>query len=365
MKKYTFIIPTYQSKDMLKNSLEAINFMDYPKESFDVIVVDDGSTDGTKDYIKGINRNYELKYIYLERCEDSCRSRARNVGISNAEGEFLIFIDADIIVRKDYLREVERYCGSDAELILVGPRIMLPHDISYEMVRSGQIFDEFTFDCSRSELHEFRCGVFNELSYNASAILYPFLYGQSCNLVAPKKWLEKVNGFDEDLKAWGLEDIEAVYKLWKEGLKFFINSKLEVLHQFHWFEGNVVEDDKIAGVEENTRLFLLKHSNIFNIPEEQVYELFKGLAIRFWYIEKQVPEYANRIVIEFKDKNTLEEIKETIVTLSDRKGLEIIVDDYIEDTDLDVWIQLLGKRNSTPKYYPVSRKLPVNQLKAV
>ncbi|HEX3029111.1 MAG TPA: glycosyltransferase [Clostridia bacterium] len=365
MKKYTFIIPTYQSKIMLKNSLEAINFMDYPKESFDVIVVDDGSTDGTKDYIKGINRNYELKYIYLERCEDSCRSRSRNVGINHAEGEFLIFIDADIIVRKDYLREVERYCGSNDELILVGPRIMLPHDIPYEMVSSGQVFDEFTFDCSRSELHEFRCGVFNELSYNASAILYPFLYGQSCNLVAPKKWLEKVNGFDEDLKAWGLEDIEAVYKLWKEGLKFFINSKLEVLHQFHWLEGNVVEDDKIAGVEENTRLFLLKHSNIFNIPEEKVYELFKGLAIRFWYIEKRVPEYANRIVIEFKDKNTLEEIKETIVTLSDRKGMEIIVNDHIEDTDLDVWIQLLGKRNSTPKYYPVSRKLLVKQLKAV
>lgn len=366
MKKYSFIIPAYQSKVMLKNSLEAINFLEgYPKEKFEVIVVDDGSMDGTKDFIKGVNRNYELKYVYLERCEDSCRSRARNLGMKNAEGEILIFIDADIIIRKDYLKEVERYYCTNNEFVLVGPRIMIPHDITYETVQSGQVFEEFTFDCSRDELHEFRYGVFNELSYNASAIMYPFLYGQSCNLAVPKKWLEKVNGFDEDLKAWGLEDIEAVYKLWKEGLKFYINSKLEVLHQFHWFEGKIVEDDKIAGVEENTRLFLLKHSNIFDIPEEKVYELFKGLAIRFWYVEKQISEYTNRIVIEFKDRNTLEDLKETIAALSNRKGLEIIINDHIEDTDLDIWIQFLGRRNSTPKYYPVSRKLLVNQRQTV
>lgn len=51
---------------------------------------------------------YELKYIYLERCMDSCRSRAINYGIKMAEGEIIIFIDADIIVKKDYLVRVEK-----------------------------------------------------------------------------------------------------------------------------------------------------------------------------------------------------------------------------------------------------------------
>ena len=358
MKKYSFIIPTYNSKMMLKNSLEALNYVESsPLVNFEVIVVDDGSTDGTYDYIKGINRNYDLKYLYLDRCDDSCCSRARNYGIKHCEGKIIIFIDADIIVRKDYLSEVERYYTVIEDIVLIGPRLMIPKDISFEMIQDGSVFKEYIFDCHQSELHDFRCGVFNELSYNATAIKFPFLYGQSCNLIVPKKWLKKVNGFDEELKAWGLEDIELVYRIYKEGLKIVINSKLEVLHQFHWVEGKVVEKSKIAGVEENTRLFLLKHSNIFNISDEKVYELFKSLANKFWYIEKQVPENANRIVVEFKDENTLEDLKKTISKLSDIKDIDIVVNDYLENTDLDIWIQLLGSRNSTPKYYPVSRRL--------
>lgn len=360
MKKYSFIIPTYESKIMLKNSLEALNFLEsFQTNDYEVIVVDDGSTDGTYDYINGINRNYELKYHYLERSCDSCRSRARNYGIKMAEGEVVIFIDADILVKKNYLREVERCYSMQEDIVLIGPRLMLPQNISFEMVQDGSVFEKYTFDCDRSELHEFRYQILNELSYNASAIQFPFLYGQSCNLIAPKRWLQKVNGFDETFKAWGLEDIEVAFKLWKEGLKFLINSKLEVLHQFHGVEGKVVEDNKIAGVEENTRLFLAKHSNIFNITDEKVYELFISLANRFWYVEKRVPELANRIEVDIKDRNALEDLKETISMLSNLKDIDIIVNDYLENSDLDIWIQLLGRRTSTPRYYPVSRKLMV------
>jgi glycosyltransferase involved in cell wall biosynthesis len=330
---------------------------DIQTSDFEVIVVDDGSSDNTKDYIKGINENYELRYVYLERCENSCRSRARNYGIKMAEGQIIIFIDADIIVKKDYLKEVERCYSMDKNIMLVGLRVMLPQNVPFEMVQNGSVFEKYSFDCERYELHEFRCDILNELSYNASAIQAPFLYGQSCNLIAPKSWLDEVNGFDEDFKAWGLEDIELCYRLWKIGLKFIINSKLDVLHQFHWVEEKVVEESKIAGVVENTRLFLLKHQNTFNLPEEKVYELFKSLANNFWYTEKQLPQSVNRIVIDFKNLNSLKILKQNITILSDLEDIDIIVNDYLESTDLDIWIQLLGKRNSAPRYYPMSRKL--------
>ncbi len=320
-------------------------------------MVDDGSNDNTKEYINGINKNYELKYIYLERCMDSCRSRARNYGIKMAEGEIIIFIDADIIVKKDYLERVEKCFSMDNNIVLIGLRVMLPQDIPFEMVQDGSVFETYSFDCERYELHEFRYDILNELSYNASSIQSPFLYGQSCNLIAPKKWLEEVNGFDEDFKAWGLEDIELCYRLWKIGLKFIIDSKLEVLHQFHWVEEKVVEVSKIAGVVENTRLFLLKHSNIFDIPEEKVYELFISLANNFWYTEKLPSDSVNRIEIDFKDQSSLEKLKQTIIMMSDLADNHIVVYDYLENTDLDIWIQLLGRRISTPRYYPMSRKL--------
>ena len=274
-----------------------------------------------------------------------------------AEGEFIIFIDADIIVKKDYLLQLDRCYSQDKNLVIAGLRLMLPHDIPIETVQDSSVFEKYAFDCENTELHEFRCDILNKLSYNASAIQYPFMYGQSCNLVAPKSWLEKINGFDEDLKAWGLEDIEVCYRLWEIGLKFILNSKLEVLHQFHWVEGKVVDDSKIAGVVENTRLFLLKHPNAFNLPKDKVYELFKSIANNFGYIEKPISELRNRIIIDFKNRDYLENIKHTIIMLSDLENTDIIVNDYLENTDLDIWIQLLGKRNSTPRYYPMSKKL--------
>ncbi len=324
--------------------------------NFEVIVVDDGSNDNTKDYIKDLNVNYELRYIYLERCESSCRSRARNYGIKMVEGEIVIFIDADIIVKKDYLIEVDKCYSKDNNIMLVGLRLMLPQNIPSEMVLDGSVFEKYSFSWDRHELHDFRCNILNKLSFNASAIQFPFLYGQSCNLIIPKSWLDKVSGFDEELKAWGLEDIELCYRLWKIGLKFIISSKLEVLHQFHGSNVEVVEESKLAGVVENTRLFLLKHSNVFNIPEEKVYELFKSLAHNFWYVQNPLSENINRIVIDFINPNSLENLKETIMVLTESENLDIVVNDYLENTDLDIWIQLIGQRASIPRYYPISKR---------
>ena len=338
--------------------MAAINLLEgYKKEDFEVIVVDDGSNDNTGDYIKGINKNYELKYIYIRRNNYSCRSRARNIGTNAAEGEFIIFIDADIIIKKDYLQELDRCYSKDKNLVIAGLRLMLPYDIPIEIIQDGSVFKQFYFSREHKELHEFRCDILNELSFNAAAIKYPFMYGQSCNLIAPKIWLQRVKGFDEELKAWGLEDIEVCYRLWKMGLKFILNSKLEVLHQFHWVEGKIVDESKIAGVVENTRLFLLKHPNVFNLNEDKVYELFKSIANNFWYVEEKISESINCIVIDFKNQEYLNDIKQTIIMLSDIENNSIIVNDYLENADLDIWIQLLGKRKSTPRYYPMSRKL--------
>lgn len=360
MIKYSFVIPSYQSKRMLKNTLEALNNQEgFGKDDYEVIVVDDGSTDDTYSYIDGINRNYKLKYIYLDRCPDSCRSRARNHGIREAAGDIVIFIDADIIVKKDYLREVSRYYQVEENMVLVGPRLMLPEDVAFETVQNGKIFEKYFFDIHVPELHEFRHRVFSVLSYNAASIAYPFVYGQSCNLIAPKKLLLETGGFDEDFKAWGVEDVEAVCKLWKLGAKFLINSKLEVLHQFHGKESPIVEDYRAAGCRENTRLFLLKHKNVFGISEEKVYELFQSIALNFRYVEKEPSASNNQIALDFMDKESLQDMKDIITLLSDKENLNMIVYDHIEDTDLDIWIQLLGKRSSTPRYMPVSKKLNI------
>jgi glycosyltransferase involved in cell wall biosynthesis len=95
------VIPAYNNKLLLRKTLEALNYqIGYGRNDYEVIIVDDGSSDGTCDYIKNVNRNYNLKYFYLERCDDSGRARARNYGWKKASGDIIIFIDSYIHLHK-------------------------------------------------------------------------------------------------------------------------------------------------------------------------------------------------------------------------------------------------------------------------
>ena len=358
MKKYSFVIPTYQSKNMIFNTLAAISRLKgIKKDKYEVVIVDDGSTDGTKEAVKDIKASFDIKYIYLERNADSCRSRARNVGWKCAEGERIIFIDADILVKDDYLSELERYFSVKKDLLVVGTRIMIPEAVSVTSVKDGSVFDKFKFSLDNKELIEFRHDIFNELSYNSSRMDCPFLYCLSCNLALPKKWLESIGGFDEDLKKWGVEDIEMVYRAYKQGIKIVLNSKLEVFHQFHGFSGIFVDEDKLEGVRENTEIFLRKNKGAFRTTSDiEIYELFNSIATRFTVVEETYKINKPEIIIDFYDKEQLQEVKQAILELCIKNDYKILVNDFVEDTDLDIWIQLLDCCNP-PAYYPVSRKI--------
>jgi glycosyltransferase involved in cell wall biosynthesis len=81
------IIPCYNHAEYLLNALESIRQQDY--KPIEIVVVDDGSTDDTKEVLKDING---VKYIYQE---NQGLSAARNTGIKNSCGKFLVFLDAD------------------------------------------------------------------------------------------------------------------------------------------------------------------------------------------------------------------------------------------------------------------------------
>ena len=79
--KYSFVMPVYNNKFLLKNALESFNYLkNYNHVDYEVIIVDDGSDDNPFDYITGINKNYNMRYLLLERSEKSCRARTRNHG---------------------------------------------------------------------------------------------------------------------------------------------------------------------------------------------------------------------------------------------------------------------------------------------
>ena len=98
---FSIILPTYNRASFLSNAIKSVINQTY--SNWELIVVDDGSTDNTKDIIEEyIGKDNRIKYIYQENFE---RSAARNNGITNSHGEWICFLDSDDLFHKTHLEE--------------------------------------------------------------------------------------------------------------------------------------------------------------------------------------------------------------------------------------------------------------------
>lgn len=100
--KISLVINTYNRMHTLPNTLDALQYLRYP--DLEVIVVDGPSTDGTLDYL---NANWQGK-VKIATCPAANLSMSRNVGIDQATGEIVVFIDDDGIPEPDWLDELSR-----------------------------------------------------------------------------------------------------------------------------------------------------------------------------------------------------------------------------------------------------------------
>ena len=95
------IIPIYNCEKLLPRCLESILSQSY--SDYEVLLVNDGSTDGTAMVCNEYVAKSKGKFRYIEK-NNSGVSSARNIGLNNAKGEYICFVDADDSVHQDYLR---------------------------------------------------------------------------------------------------------------------------------------------------------------------------------------------------------------------------------------------------------------------
>jgi glycosyltransferase involved in cell wall biosynthesis len=109
------IIPTYNRKSMICDAIDSVLSQTY--QQFEIIIVDDGSTDGTSELVK---LQYKDKVHIIRRNEASNAGVARNLGVLSARGEFLSFLDSDDIWFPNKLAEQMEVMLKDEDIALVG-----------------------------------------------------------------------------------------------------------------------------------------------------------------------------------------------------------------------------------------------------
>ena len=103
---YSIVIPTYNRGAQLLLTLAAFELQTFPRHRFEIIVIDDGSTDDTRRLLQEYAAPYALQLITEKR--RSGPARARNRGIKFARGSIIIFCDADYLVRPDFIETHHR-----------------------------------------------------------------------------------------------------------------------------------------------------------------------------------------------------------------------------------------------------------------
>lgn len=113
------IVPTYNRKNTVINTLRHLQRQDFSVERYEIIIVDDGSDDGTlervREHLARTPSRFNLKYLYLSRSTarrpGDANFRvgiARNLGAKHATGQILVFVDSDILVPSDFIADISR-----------------------------------------------------------------------------------------------------------------------------------------------------------------------------------------------------------------------------------------------------------------
>lgn len=159
----SIIVSTYNRKDMLKNCLEALFNQTYPKDRYEVIVVDDGSTDGTEEAVKSIPKTNNDRLRYFKQ-PNKGPAAARNLGIKKGVGEIIAFIDDDCIADKEWLScivkcfsEIDKLGGVEGKV--VSPEGKTPFTHQVENLKGGSYL---TANIAYKKECLFEVGLFDE-----------------------------------------------------------------------------------------------------------------------------------------------------------------------------------------------------------
>ena len=122
-KAVSIVIPTYNRRDRLERVLTALDRQSDP-ESFEAIIVDDGSSDGTAAWLENRSYRFELRAI---RQDNAGPAKARNTGLYAAKGTLILFVDDDVEPSEDLVGEHLRSHANEKDLVVMGPLASLPH----------------------------------------------------------------------------------------------------------------------------------------------------------------------------------------------------------------------------------------------
>jgi glycosyltransferase involved in cell wall biosynthesis len=198
---FSIVIPTYNRLPILQKCLQALEQQTYGGD-YEVVVVDDGSSDRTIEWLNSA----QLSHVRLIEQAHKGPAAARNLGVEQAQGDTIIFIDSDLVVtpvflqaHADGLAQGQRELGSDC------------------LFTYGRVINTANFEEPTAEPYKVT-------DYSAA-------FFATGNVAIARHWLLAAGLFDAGFSLYGWEDLELGVRLKKLGLKLI---KVPEAVGYHW-----------------------------------------------------------------------------------------------------------------------------------
>ena len=225
------IIPTYNRLPILQKCLRALEQQVFTTISYDyeVVVVDDGSTDGT---ISWLNSNiYKFPHVQLLEQIHGGPAEARNLGVEKSKGDVIVFIDSDLVVKPSFIE-------NHLELLISSwERRGNRKTFTY-----GTVINTANFENPTSEPYKF-----NDFSW---------AYFATGNVAIDKSILEKAGLFDTSFRLYGWEDLELGERLRRMDVRLI---KCPKAVGYHWHPALTMDqiNDLIRVEKERAKMGLI------------------------------------------------------------------------------------------------------------
>ncbi|ELS34765.1 MULTISPECIES: glycosyltransferase family 2 protein [Pseudanabaena] len=205
---WSIVIPTYNRLPILQKCLQAMEAQNFTTP-YEIVVVDDGSTDGTVEFLQSHPQKFPHVRLVLQNHEGA--AIARNTGIDVARGEVIVFIDSDLVVTPIFL---SAHAKALEKSLANGDRAF-----TY-----GQVINTANFDEPTSE------------PVKITDISHAFF--ATGNVAIAKHWLLEAGKFDTGFRQYGWEDLELGVRLKNLGLRLI---KCPEAVGYHWHPAFTIE----------------------------------------------------------------------------------------------------------------------------
>lgn len=232
------IVPTYNREQLLDYTLASLTRQRLPRDRFEVLVVDDGSSDNSQAIVEQYQGLLNVRYYFQE--DDGYRvALARNTGVRNARSPLCVFIDSGVILHSRCLEaHVRHHEDSSERRAAVGYVFCFNKDNEdAEQIRRELDLEDVDGSIDRFSASgrwlDFREEFYSKYGDEYDWLPAPYLIFWTCNLSVRTADLHAVGIFDESFRTWGIEDVDLGYRLFRDGVRLTLCREAQSLHYPH------------------------------------------------------------------------------------------------------------------------------------